>query len=101
MITLKRGASLRVAFKAETDDEWEFMESLNYAFSQVRFPESGLVFEMEVSIDPLSRCIYVKGDSDEWPLEDGFFDIKTVSGDLILPIPHMSNIDITVIQGAS
>lgn len=99
MIEIKRGASFRVAFKFETDDEWNTVFPADYIASQARFGDE--VFNLECDVDQLAKTIYIRGETDEWPVGEGEFDVIVVAGDLKLPLPEITNIPITVIQGVT
>lgn len=104
MIDVKKGTSLRLAFQFETDAEWGTLFPAEYAMSQVKFIlDNGIesVFDLEVQVDTLSRCIYIKGDTELWPIGEGAMDIKVISGDLIQTVPELTNVTITVYEGVT
>lgn len=104
MIDVKKGASLRLAFQFETDAEWLTLFPAEYAMSQAKFVlENGneRIFDLEVNVDTLSRCIYIKGDTEEWPIGEGEMDIKVINGDLIQTVPELTNVIITVYDGVT
>lgn len=94
---IKKGASFRVAFQFETDAEWDSLFPADYALSQIRFGD--VLFDLEVMVDTLSRTIYLKSDTDLWPLGSGSFDIKVIADDLIQTIPELTNIEVNVVEG--
>jgi hypothetical protein len=94
---IKKGTSFRVAFQFETDAEWTSLFPADYALSQIRFGDD--LFDLEVMVDTLSRTIYLKGDTELWPLGSGAFDIKVIAGDLIQTIPELTNIEVNVVEG--
>lgn len=98
-VELKKGSSFRVAFQFESEQEWATLFPADYAISQAKFGE--LVFDLEVAVDQLSRCIYIKGDTEEWPIGEGAFDIKVIVGDLIQTVPALQNIPLIVIEGVT
>lgn len=102
MIEIKRGASLRLALQFETTAEWETLFPAQYAMSQVRFIlDSGreITYDLEVQVDTISRAIYIKGDTEEWPIAEGAMDIKVINGDLIQTVPELVNITVNVVEG--
>lgn len=99
MISIKQGTSFRLALQFETQEEWDSLFPADYALSQIKFGEVRHV--LEVAVDPLSRCIYVKGDTEEWPIGTGSFDIKVILGDLIQSLPELTNIEVEVLEGVT
>lgn len=99
MIEIKKGASFRVAFKFETDEEWNTVFPADYVVSQARFGTR--TFNLECDVDILARSIYVRGDTDDWPIGEGEFDVIVIAGDLKVPLPEITNIPITVNQGVT
>lgn len=97
MLSVKQGSSLRVALKADSQEEWNSLFPADYVIGQIRFGTRR--FELEVTVDSLSRAIYVKGDTENWPIGTGLFDIKLVAGDLIQSIPELTNIEVEVVEG--
>lgn len=97
MIQIKKGASFRLALQFETQEEWDSLFPAEYAISQIEI--EGTTFDLEVSVDSLSRCIYLKGDTEEWPLGSGAFDVKVINGDLIQTLPELTNIEVEVLEG--
>lgn len=97
MIELKKGASFRIAFKAESPEEWSKLYPADYFMGQIRFEERS--FELEVSVDPLAMVVYVKSETDDWPIGEGEFDLKSITGDLIQAFPELVNIKVTVLDG--
>lgn len=98
-IQVKKGASLRLALQFETQEEWDSLFPADYAISQAKIGNQ--LFDLEVSVDPLTRCIYIKGDTEEWPIGNGAFDVKVISGDFIQALPELTNIPLKVIAGVT
>lgn len=96
-VELKRGSSFRVAFQFESDEEWAALFPADYAISQAKFGD--LTFDLEVVVDQLSRCVFIKGDTEEWPIGEGAFDFKVIVGDLIQTVPALVNIPLIVGEG--
>lgn len=97
-VTVKKGSSFRVAFNF-TPEEWNSIFPVDYALSQAKI--EGVYFPLEVEVSSLASTLYIKGDTDEWPLGSGSFDVKLIVGDLITAIPEMSNIPVYVVEGVT
>lgn len=97
MIDHKRGKSFRIALKFD-DSEWESIYPHDYLEGQIRLSD-GTRRAFEISSDPLTKAIFVKADTFDWPLGDAYFDIRVVIADIYLPIPDLENILVTVIEG--
>lgn len=103
MIKIKRGASFRVALKADSTEEWNMIYPMDYAVSQISFMQGDeeIKFDLDVTIDPVGRALYIRSETDSWPIGDGYFDVKTIIGDLIRIVPDLMNIKVTVLEGAT
>lgn len=99
MIKIKKGASFRVALKADSFEEWGSMFPADYVVGMIRFGEA--YFDLEVTVDELSQAIFVKGDTEDWPIGEGEFDLKMITGDNIQTIPELTNIPVEVIEGVT
>ena len=99
MISIKKGASFRAAFKADTQEEWDSMFPADYVVGQVRFGD--VYFDLEVTVDNLALAIYIKGDTEDWPYGEGEFDLRIIYGDYIQTIPELNNIPVEVLDGVT
>lgn len=98
-IQIKKGASFRVGFQFETDEEWGTLFPAEYASAQIKFGD--VRYDLEVTVDVLSRSVFIKGETDNWPIGKGEFDIKVIDGDLIQTIPEWENIQVEVREGVT
>lgn len=97
MIEHKKGKSFRIALKFD-DGEWEAIYPHDYIEGQIRLSD-GTRRSFEIVADPLTKAIFIKADTFDWPLGEAYFDIRVVIDDIYLPIPDLENILVNVTEG--
>ncbi|MTH62118.1 hypothetical protein [Paracoccus litorisediminis] len=95
MISLKRGVSLRLALKF-TPEEWADLEPLDYATATFK-ARNGRGFSLEADLEPVAQCLYVRAETEEWPVGKGSLDIRLIGSGINAALPELADIPLIVL----
>ncbi|MGR3749558.1 hypothetical protein [Paracoccus sp. (in: a-proteobacteria)] len=96
--TIKRGATFE-ARAVFTADEWANIYPWTAITATVKQGDATHV--LTASVDAANRTVTFTGDTSDWEMVRGLFDVKITRGTEVIYLPGTRNIAITVIEGVS